>query len=108
MGAETLYFLSHLETIPGKEKVDLSNSIYGISANTVFEQILPNTSSMVRGEELMELLRLIVNFLITHDHPYPQLPPTPIAAASNISTQDLLTTLQEAYQKVLNKNIRIN
>jgi hypothetical protein len=56
----------------------------------------------------MELLRLIVNFLITHDHPYPQLPPTPIAAASNISTQDLLTTLQEAYQKVLNKNIRIN
>lgn len=108
MGAETLYFLSHLETIPGKEKVDLSNSIYGISAKTVFDQILPNTSSMVRGEELMELLRLIVNFLITHDHPYPQLPPTPIAAASNISTQDLLTKLQESYQKVLNKNIRIN
>jgi len=108
MGAENIYLLSHLETIPGKEKVDLSNSIYGVSAKTVFEQILPNTSSMVRGEELMELLRLIVNFLITHDHPYPQLPPTPIAAASNISTQDLLTTLQEAYQKVLNKNIRIN
>ena len=68
----------------------------------------PSTSPMVRGDELMDLLQLIVEFLLTHDHPYPMLPPTPVALSSNISTQQVLTKLQEAYDKVLNKNIRIN
>jgi predicted RNase H-like HicB family nuclease len=63
---------------------------------------------MVRGDELMDLLQLIVEFLVTHDHPYPQLPPTPVSKSSGISTQEVLTKMQEAYQKVLNKNIRIN
>jgi hypothetical protein len=63
---------------------------------------------MVRGEPLLDLLQLIVNFLITHDHPYPMLPPTSVSRASLISTNDLLVKMQEAYQKVLNSNIRIN
>jgi hypothetical protein len=107
IGSETIYLLSHLQTIPGKDKVNLNDSLYGISASTVFEQIQPNTSSMVRGEELLELLGLVVNFLITHSHPYPMLPPTPISK-TGISTADILTKMQEAYEKVLNKNIRIN
>jgi hypothetical protein len=63
---------------------------------------------MVRGEPLLELLQIIVNFLVTHDHPYPMLPPTPVSRASLISTNDLLVKMQEAYQNVLNSNIRIN
>ena len=108
LGADQLYLLSHKTTIPGKDQIKLENSIYGISANTFNDLIEPNTSSTVRGEELMELLQLIVNFLITHDHPYPMLPPSPITRASNISTDDVLKKMQEAYTKVLNSNIRIN
>jgi hypothetical protein len=108
LGADQLYLLSHKTSIPGKDQIKLENSIYGISAETFNDVIEPNTSSMVRGEELMELLQLIVNFLITHDHPYPMLPPSPITRASNISTDDILKKMQEAYIKVLNGNIRIN
>jgi hypothetical protein len=63
---------------------------------------------MVRGDELMDLLQLIVNFLITHDHAYVQLPPTAISLSSGISTSEVLKKMQEAYEKVLNQNIRIN
>jgi len=31
-----------------------------------------------------------------------------VSKSSGISTQSVLTKMQEAYQKVLNKNIRIN
>jgi len=108
MGANKLYLLSHETQVDGKQKIDLSNTIYGISGETIFENIDPNTSSSVRGEPLLELLQLMVNFLITHDHPYPMLPPTPVSRASLISTNDVLVKMQEAYQKVLNSNIRIN
>jgi hypothetical protein len=36
------------------------------------------------------------------------LPPTPVSAASGIATSDILKKMQEAYQNVLNSNIRIN
>jgi len=108
MGANKLYLLSHETQVEGKQKIDLANTIYGISGDTIFDEIDPNTSSSVRGEPLLELLQLIVNFLITHDHPYPMLPPTPVSRASLISTDDVLVKMQEAYQRVLNSNIRIN
>lgn len=108
MGANKLYLLSHDSEVNGKSKINLDNTIYGISADTIFDVIEPNTTSMVRGEPLLELLQLMVNFLVTHDHPYPMLPPTPVSRASLISTNDLLVKMQEAYQNVLNSNIRIN
>jgi hypothetical protein len=107
LGANQLYFLSHDSVIPGKGKIDTPNSIYGIDAGTIFNEIEPKTSSMVRGEELLELLNLIVRFCITHVHPYPLLPPSSVTL-DGLSTDDLLARMQEAYQKVLNSNIRIN
>jgi hypothetical protein len=94
-------------TIPGKDKVDLKNSVYGIESDTIVNQIEPNTSSMVRGEELLELMELIIRFCVTHVHPYPLLPPSSVTL-DGLSTDDLLAKMQEAYQKVLNSNIRIN
>jgi hypothetical protein len=109
VGANQLFFLSHKTNIEGKPPgVDLKNTIYGVGYDSVVDNLEPSTSPMVRGDELMDLLQLIVEFLLTHDHPYPMLPPTPVALSSNISTQQVLTKLQEAYDKVLNKNIRIN
>ena len=62
---------------------------------------------MVRGEELLELLDLLVRFCLTHVHPYPLMPPSSVTL-DGLSTDDLLAKMQEAYQKVLNSNIRIN
>ena len=107
IGASTLYFLSHDSEIPGKEKIDLSNTVYGIDQPKIVDNIEPNTSSMVRGEELLQLMELIVRFCLTHVHPYPLLPPSSVTL-DGLSTDDLLAKMQEAYQKVLNSNIRIN
>jgi hypothetical protein len=107
MGANQLFLLSHDSVIPGKGKIDIPNTVYGIDQPLVFDEIEPKTSSMVRGEELLELLNLIVRFCLTHVHPYPLMPPSAVTL-DGLSTDDLLAKMQEAYLKVLNSNIRIN
>lgn len=107
MGANQLFFLSHDSIIPGKGKIDIPNTVYGVEQPMVFDEIEPKTSSMVRGEELLELMDLIVRFCLTHVHPYPLMPPSSVTL-DGLSTDDLLAKMQEAYQKVLNSNIRIN
>lgn len=62
---------------------------------------------MVRGEELLELINLIVRFLVTHTHAYPGLPPVPVTQ-DGTSTQSILSELQNAVNKILNGNIRVN
>ena len=68
---------------------------------------MPNTSSMVRGEELLELIDMIVRFLITHTHAYPGLPPVPVTQDGS-STAKMLTELNNAVEKILSSNIRLN
>jgi hypothetical protein len=107
LGADTVYLLSHNSSIPGKGKINLNNTLYGITASKFGDEITPKTSSMVRGEELLELINLIVRFLITHTHAYPGLPPVPVTQdGSNVS--NILTEMQNAATKILNENIRIN
>jgi hypothetical protein len=107
LGANKLYLLSNDTEIPGKQKIDFDNSIYGIEQDAIVNDIEPNTSSMVRGEELLELLQLIVRFCITHVHPYPGMPPNPVTV-DGLSSDELLSNMFNAYQKVLNSNIRLN
>ena len=56
-------------------KIDLSDTLYGINENLVADEIEPKTSSMVRGEELLDLLNLMIRFLTGHVHAYPGLEP---------------------------------
>lgn len=110
MGGRKVFLLSNqtLGTGTAKKVIDFSDfDVYGITQDKIFSDIEPNTSSLVRGEELMELLNLIVKFLITHVHPYPGLPPVPVSQ-DGTSSQDLLKSILEAQQKILNGNIRIN
>lgn len=108
LGANNLYLISHESTIPGKQKIELGvDTLYGIDSDKVYSDMAINTSSTVRGEELLELLDVIVNFLITHVHPYPLLPPSAVSV-DGTSTDDVLKKMLEAYEKVLNKKIRIN
>jgi hypothetical protein len=62
---------------------------------------------MVRGEELLELINLIVKFLITHTHAYPGLPPIPVTQ-DGTNAQTILVELNNAVNKILSKNIRLN
>ena len=107
LASDYLFLLSHSSKIPSKGKINFNDTLYGINIDQFTDEILPKTSSLVRGEELLELINLIVRFLTTHTHAYPGLPPVPVTQdGSNIA--DLLTELQNAYTKILNNNIRLN
>jgi hypothetical protein len=107
LGSDYLFLLSHNSQIPGKGKINFNDTLYGISLDKFVDEILPKTSSLVRGEELLDLINLIVRFLLTHTHAYPGLAPVSITQdGSNV--QDILTELQNASTKILNRNIRLN
>ena len=107
MGGQEIYLLSQDSEIDGKGKINFANTIYGIPFTAFTDEIRAKTSSSVRGEELMELVNLIVRFLLTHTHAYPGLPPVPVTQDGTSAT-DILTELQNAANKILNSNIRLN
>lgn len=107
IGADKLYLLSHLTAIPGKRKINFDRTLYGITEQQFANEILPNTSSSVRGEELIDLLSMIVDFLVTHVHPFPGMAPLPVTR-SNMQLSTLKNAMQNATNTVLNKNIRLN
>lgn len=108
IGGDEIYLLAHdTNTSPNKQKIDLNNTLYGISNDKIVDDIEPNTSSMVRGEELLELINIIVRFLITHAHPFPGLPPVSVTEDGS-TIQNLLNELSLATTKILNKKIKVN
>ena len=107
LGGQYVYLLSQYSQIPGKKKINFQNNLYGISESQFNTQIQPNTSSTVRGEELLELLNIIVRFMITHEHGYPGEPPVSVTQDGS-TVQGVLQELNNAYEKVLNQYIRLN
>ena len=108
LGADKLLILSHESKIPSKGKIILdSTTMRGMDQKFLVEKVLPNTDSMVRGEELMKFLNLVVKFLVAHVHPFPGVPPVPVAT-DGTQAIDILTQMQNASNTILNENIRIN
>jgi len=108
MGGDELYLLSHLsQKVDGGGRIDLSNTLYGIDENKFADEIEPKTSSLVRGEELLDLINLIIRFLTNHVHAYPGLSPVQ-TSTDGVTIDNLLKEVLEAQEKILNKNIRIN
>lgn len=107
IGSDKVYLLSHLSSIPRKGKINFDGTIYGINAETFSNEIEPKTSSMVRGEELLELLNLMIRFMVSHTHAYPGLPPVPVTEDGSTSAS-ILEEFANAVNKILNQNIRIN
>jgi hypothetical protein len=105
--ADTLFLLSHKTSINDKGVIDFSNSIYGLDQNRIMTDIYPKTEPMVRGEQLMKLIDLIVKFMISHVHPFHGVQPVPVAS-DGTSVASILTELQSAPINILNQNIRIN
>jgi len=107
MGAEKIFLLSHGTQIPSKGKIDLSSTLYGIKEDKYTKEIVPKTDPMVRGDELMKLLNLIVKFLISHVHPFHGLSPSTVGR-DGTRTSEILQQLLDAPNTILNQNIRIN
>jgi hypothetical protein len=107
LGGDKLFLLSHISAIPRKGKINFDDTLYGINSDKFADEIIPKTSSMVRGEELLELINLIVRFLLTHTHAYPGLPPVPITQDGSQSSL-ILNEMQNAANKILNTHIRLN
>ena len=107
IGADKLLLMSHQSSIPGKGKINMDGTLYGITNDKFTDEIIPKTSSAVRGEELLELIDLIVRFLVTHTHAYPGLPPVPVTQDGPSSAR-ILAELQNAVNTILNENIRLN
>lgn len=108
MGGDEIYLLSHLsQKLNGGGRIDLTNTLYGIDENRFADEIEPKTSSLVRGEELLDLINLIIRFLAGHVHSYHGLSPVP-TSTDGVTIDNLLKELLEAQDKILNKNIRIN
>tara|TARA_R110000737_G_scaffold150243_2_gene179586 strand:+ start:275 stop:2104 length:1830 start_codon:yes stop_codon:yes gene_type:complete len=104
VGSEKIYLLSHNSSELGTIK--LKNN-YGISQLQYVDDIDGKTNSLVRGEKLIELLELIVDFTVSHTHAFPGLAPVPTSHGGS-TTQEILNKLLKAHEEVLNKNIRIN
>jgi hypothetical protein len=102
LGAQKIFLLSH-NSIGPKGEINLKNTIYGIPQNTFADTIEPLSYPMVRGDKLIELLEKIVQYLTTHVHPIFGVPPVP-----SPTLDDVLSTLSEASNTILNQNIRIN
>ena len=57
-------------------------------------------SPLVRGDRLVEFLRLLVDYVKNHNHPYPKLPATNANSKPQIEKFDLIS--------ILSPHIRIN
>lgn len=114
LGSDFVYLLSHKTDIPSKSKINLGvtgglspkNTLYGISQEYYTDTILPNTDPMVRGNELMKLLKLIVDFIGSHVHNINEAP-IPIGT-DGTKIEEIRKILQDADNSILNQNIRIN
>jgi hypothetical protein len=107
LGSRTLYLLSHDTNIESKGFVDISDGVCKLSQKKL-EDIVSKTDPMVRGDELMKLISLIVSFLVSHVHNPNEGPDAGPYGANKVTIQTILTALENANNTILNQNIRIN
>ena len=106
MGSDFLYFLTH-KTTDDKFTIDLKNTLYGIDQPKFTDYLKGRTNSMVRGEELYNLLDKIIRWISGHVH-NPIEPPCYLSGEgeNSVSLDDIQKELNS--KRFLNPNIRIN
>jgi len=111
MGADKLYFLTHKTTGALKGEVEiLPDTLYGLEPENFIGEgrIESKTYPVVRGDELIELLRKIVSYIKGHVHPISTQAPVPVASGNGQTTTEIDEILANAEITILNQNIRIN
>jgi hypothetical protein len=107
LGADKVFLISQQSAIPGQPGINMDGTLYGITNEKYIDEFIPKTSSSVRGEQLMELLNLIVRFLASHTHAFPGEPPVPVGF-DGIQLNSILEKMQNSENTILNGNIRLN
>ena len=118
LGAQKVYLLSQDSEGP-KGKISLSESLYGIKQSADGQSGAPyfigdnnsieyKTYPMVRGDEIIRLIRKIFSFVTGHVHPTATMAPIPVAAGNGQTSVEIDTILADAENTILNQNIRIN
>ena len=110
LGAQRLYLLSHDSAGP-KGKISLSETLYGIPQKKLTgddNSIEKKTDPMVRGDQLMILLRKMFSFITGHVHPTSGMVPDIVASGNGQTTAEIDSILADAENTILNQNIRIN
>ena len=109
LGAEQVYLLSQDSRGP-KGKINLQQTLYGIPQDKFIGSngILYKTHPLVRGDELLILLRKIFSFVKGHVHSISTENPIPITKGNGQTTTEIDAILNGAENTMLNKNIRIN
>jgi hypothetical protein len=106
MGGDFIYLLTH-KTTEDKFTIDLKNTLYGIGQPKFTGYLKDKTNSMVRGEELYDILDLIIRWISGHIHNPVEAPSKISGTGENSVNLDNIQTLLNS-KKFLNPNIRIN
>jgi hypothetical protein len=110
LGGQRIYLLSH-NTAGPKGQISLSNTLYGISQDKFIggeKSIALQSYPMVRGDEMMILIRKIFAFVSGHVHPCAGAPPDSVAGGNGITVSEINSMIADAENTILNQNIRIN
>lgn len=110
LGGQKVYLLSQDSSGP-KGKINLYKTLYGIPQNKFVggkDSIYNKTYPMVRGDEIISLLRKMFSFITGHVHPTSTLPPVAVAAGNGQTSTEIDTILANAETTILNQQIRIN
>lgn len=103
--SDMCFLLSYEANVPqDAEKINFAAlDNYEPTQEQILKEILPKTYSNVRGEPLLYLLQLMVDFMLSHVHN-----PAEIGIAPKGLKEELLKELQSAKEKIINQKLRIN
>lgn len=103
--SDRLYLLS-TDPNESERNVDFSQlNNYEIDQETYMKQVEPNTYSMVRGENLIRVLKTIISVVLTHEHNVVG----PMVQNENYEQYtDLMERLKNLETEILNNKIKIN
>ena len=104
LGTDKIYLLSHDSTELGE--VTLKDN-YGISQYEYVDIVEKNTEPLVRGEKLMTMLEMIVEFVSSHTHSCSGDAPVPTSWGGT-TVKEIENKLKKFRTEGLNNNIRIN
>ena len=80
----------------------------GLDQTTLVKVSRDNMEPLVRGEQLLKLLREMWNFIENHEHGLPGTAPFPETKEGDATTDSIATSLSNSEKTVLNQHIKIN
>ena len=109
-GAERIVLMSYKEGVAGVSggTINLAGN-YGISQFSLSDSVMKRTSPVVRGDKLKDFLMMMMDFVGSHCHSCPGMPPDKNGTNTDATDKDEIFALLEQFDNVVcNQNIRIN